>query len=196
MPKLGAEPIRKAALINAAISTIGQTGSLDVTVAQIARRAGMSTALAHYYFGSKEQLLIAAMRHILTEFGQSVREETRGAVSARARVDGIIRASFGPANFDRDTVAAWLSFYVLSQVNADAARLLNVYRRRLRSNLVVSLRRLTDRPEAVSSTLAALIDGVYLRTALSPVSDAPDSQAAEAAAATRLCTDYLDGVLT
>ena len=45
MPKLGAEPIRKAALINAAISTVGRAGSLDVTVAQIARAAGILAGL-------------------------------------------------------------------------------------------------------------------------------------------------------
>jgi TetR/AcrR family transcriptional repressor of bet genes len=41
MPKLGAEPIRRAALVKATIETVGDAGSLDVTVAQIARRAGM-----------------------------------------------------------------------------------------------------------------------------------------------------------
>ena len=41
MPKLGMEPIRRAALVNATIAQIGETGSLDVTVAQIAKRAGM-----------------------------------------------------------------------------------------------------------------------------------------------------------
>jgi TetR/AcrR family transcriptional repressor of bet genes len=52
MPKLGMEPIRRAALVSATISEIGRAGSLDVTVSQIARRAGMSSALAHHYFGS------------------------------------------------------------------------------------------------------------------------------------------------
>ena len=46
MPKLGMEPIRKAALVKATIVEIGRTGSLDVTVSQIAKRAGMSSALA------------------------------------------------------------------------------------------------------------------------------------------------------
>ena len=41
MPKLGMEPISKAALVKATIAEIGAVGSLDVTVAQIARRAGM-----------------------------------------------------------------------------------------------------------------------------------------------------------
>ncbi|MBS0565011.1 MAG: transcriptional regulator BetI, partial [Proteobacteria bacterium] len=46
MPKVGMEPIRKAALVKATIVEIGRTGSLDVTVSQIAKRAGMSSALA------------------------------------------------------------------------------------------------------------------------------------------------------
>ncbi|MEF9604434.1 TetR family transcriptional regulator, partial [Paracoccus sp. PXZ] len=87
MPKLGAEPIRKAALINAAIATVGRAGSLDVTVAQIARAAGMSSALAHHYFGSKERIFLAAMRHILTQYGASTRAALKGAVTPRERLD-------------------------------------------------------------------------------------------------------------
>ena len=51
MPKLGMEPIRRDALVKATIAEIGAAQSLDVTVGQIARRAGMSSALAHHYFG-------------------------------------------------------------------------------------------------------------------------------------------------
>jgi TetR/AcrR family transcriptional repressor of bet genes len=45
------EELRRKDLISAAIQTIGERGSLDVTVAQIARKAGVSAALAHHYFG-------------------------------------------------------------------------------------------------------------------------------------------------
>ena len=38
---------------------IGPHGSLDVTMSDIAREAGVSPALAHHYFGSKQQLLVA-----------------------------------------------------------------------------------------------------------------------------------------
>ena len=37
MPKVGMEPIRKEALVRATIVEIGRTGSLDVTVSQIAK---------------------------------------------------------------------------------------------------------------------------------------------------------------
>ena len=48
LPKSGMEALRRSALVEATIHEIGARGSLDVTVSQIARRAGMSSALAHH----------------------------------------------------------------------------------------------------------------------------------------------------
>ena len=188
MPKLGAEPIRKAALIKAAIVTVGRKGSLDVTVAQIAREAGMSTALAHHYFGSKERIFLAAMRHILTQYGNASREALKGADTPRDRLFAIVHASFGGSNFERETAAAWLNFYALALVDADVARLLRVYHRRLRSNLMLCLRPLigADAP-ATALTLGALIDGLYLRGVLSTELDGPTAEG--------LILDYLQKVL-
>ena len=167
MPKLGMEPIRKAALVNATISEIGRTGSLDVTVSQIAKRAGMSSALAHHYFGGKEDMFLAAMRHVLTLYGAEVRGALAVAQGPEARVEAVVRASFSPANFRREVVGAWLNFYVMAQTMPEAARLLDVYQRRLRSNLRHALRPLVGaRAAAVAEALAALIDGVYLRQVL------------------------------
>jgi TetR/AcrR family transcriptional repressor of bet genes len=167
MPKLGMEPIRKAALVNATISEIGRTGSLDVTVSQIAKRAGMSSALAHHYFGGKEAMFLAAMRHVLTLYGAEVRGALAVAQGPQARVQAVVRASFSPANFRREVVGAWLNFYVMAQTMPEAARLLEVYQRRLRSNLRHDLRSLVGpRAAAVAEALAALIDGVYLRQVL------------------------------
>ncbi|MTH78642.1 choline-binding transcriptional repressor BetI [Paracoccus aestuariivivens] len=188
MPKLGAEPIRKAALINATISTVGRAGSLDVTVAQIAREAGMSTALAHHYFGSKERMFLAAMRHILSQYRLTTSIALKSAQNPRARLEAILRASFDRIHFEHETVAAWLSFYALALVDADAARLLTVYHRRLHSNLMVALRPLVGgRAETIARTLGALIDGVYLRAAIVEEYDG--------AAAERLTLDYLENVL-
>jgi TetR/AcrR family transcriptional repressor of bet genes len=167
MPKLGMEPIRRAALVEATIAEIGSTGSLDVTVAQIARRAGMSSALAHHYFGGKEQIFLAAMRHTLTVYAAGVRDALAMATGPRARLEAVVRASFAGTNFRRDVVAAWLNFYVLAQVSTDARKLLSVYQRRLRSNLTHDLRPLVGgRAPVVADRIAALIDGVYLRQSL------------------------------
>jgi len=186
MPKLGMEPIRRDALIKATIAEIGAAGSLDVTVARIAQRAGMSSALAHHYFGGKEDIFLAAMRHTLAAYGAEVRAALSRAHTPRDRVEAIVRAGFSEANFQRETIAAWLNFYVLAQTGEAAQRLWTIYQRRLRSNLVHALRPLLgDLATEAAERIAALIDGVYLRQGLRQAQ--PDREAA-----VRLVLGWLD----
>jgi TetR/AcrR family transcriptional repressor of bet genes len=167
MPKLGMEPIRRDALIKAAIVEIGQTGSLDVTVSRIAKRAGMSSALAHHYFGSKDQMFLAAMRHVLSVYGAEIRGALVAAETPQRRLRALILVSFTGSNFRREVVAAWLNFYVMAQRNPEAARLLRVYQARLRSNLRFVLRPMVGASAAqLADGAAAMIDGVYLHEAL------------------------------
>ncbi len=190
MPKIGVEPIRRDALVKAAIAEIGQTGSLEVTVSRIARRAGMSAALAHHYFGSKDAMFLAAMRHLLSVYGAEIRGALVATDSPQARLRALVRVSFTGANFRRDVVAAWLNFYVLAQRDHDAARLLRLYQHRLRSNLRHALRPLAG-PRAVTLAegAAAMVDGLYLREALGP--GEPDG-----ARATAQVQGWLDSALS
>ena len=173
MPKLGMEPIRRSALVKATIAEIGEAQSLDVTVGQIARRAGMSTALAHHYFGGKDQIFEAAMRQILRDYGAEVVAALKSATGPAGRAQAIIAANFAPSCFDPATVSAWMTFYVQAQTNPAALRLLRLYQRRLRSNLTHALRPICASPEDAADMLAALIDGFYIRAALA----APDADA-------------------
>jgi TetR/AcrR family transcriptional repressor of bet genes len=189
MPKVGMEPIRKAALVKATIVEIGRAGSLDVTVSQIAKRAGMSSALAHHYFGSKEDIFLAAMRHILSLYGAEVRGALALAEGPQGRIRAVLAASFSHANFRREAVGAWLNFWVLALSVPEAKRLVKIYQRRLRSNLLVGLRPLAGaRAEGIADGLGALIDGLYLREVLK--TGAPDGAAAVATA-----TAYLNAKL-
>lgn len=187
MPKIGAGAVRRKAMIEAAIVEIGEAGSLDVTVSQIARRAGMSPALAHHYFGSKDQMFLAAMRHILRLYGESVRRRMALVDTPLLRIHAIIDASFAPDQFDREVVAAWLTFYVRALQSDEASRLLQVYARRLHSNLVFNLRQLVDGESAqsIAQGLAAMIDGFYIRHALQDFAPAQEEVRA-------MVLDYLD----
>lgn len=178
MPKIGMEPLRRKALINATIGEVGRVGSLDVTVGQIAKRAGMSSGLAHHYFGGKEQIFLAAMREILSRFGAQVRHELAQADTPLERLNAIVTASFHADNFAPDVISAWLSFYVQAQNSSKARRLLRIYARRLHSNLVYNLRPLSDNAEHIAQGMASMIDGFYLRHALQD--NLPDRLATQA----------------
>jgi TetR/AcrR family transcriptional regulator, transcriptional repressor of bet genes len=172
------EPIRKRALIEAAVAAIHERGFCDVTVGQIARRAGVSPALAHHYFGSKEHLLTATMRHLLAELGRGIVARLHGAATPRARISAVISGNFSPGQFRPAVISAWLAFYVQAQAVPEARRLHRIYARRLRSGLVHDLSRLVarERAIAIAEGAAALIDGIWLRQVLSD--SAPDGQAA------------------
>jgi TetR/AcrR family transcriptional repressor of bet genes len=161
------EPIRRKAMVQATIEEIGRAGSLDVTVTQIAKRAGVSTALVHHYFGSKEKVFMAAMRHVLSVYGAEVRGALLMSDTPQQRVEAIVRASFSTNNFKKEVLSAWLNFYVAAQTLPEAQRLLRVYQRRIVSNLTSCLRPLIGaRSPTVARRLAALIDGIYLRMGL------------------------------
>ncbi len=179
MRRTGVMALRKGALVNATIAEIGREGSLDVTVGQIAKAAGVSSALAHHYFGSKEELFLAAMRAILSGFGTEARVRLATAKTPEARLRAIVEASFAPQNFQPHVISAWLNFYVMAQHVPAANRLLRVYQRRLAANLTHALRALSPSPEATAATAAALIDGLYIRHALADAG-APDSATAAA----------------
>ncbi|MBR9764077.1 MAG: transcriptional regulator BetI [Rhodobacteraceae bacterium] len=168
MPKIGMEPVRKQALIEACIAEIGHAGTLDVTVSQIAKRAGMSSALAHHYFGSKEQIFLATMRHVMRIYGETVLGGLKRAQTPLERVKVITDSSFDSNQFEREIVAAWLNFYVRALHSADSRRLLNIYARRLQANLLHDLRKIfpDDVAMEIAQGIAALIDGFYIRSAL------------------------------
>lgn len=191
MPKVGMEPVRRRALISAAIEAIHDRGMNDVTMGDIARRAGVSAALAHHYFGSKDDLLLATMRHLLDELGAEMRRRLLAAQGPMERLFAIIEGNFSPAQFQPATISAWLAFYMQAQHDAEAARLLKVYLRRLESNLVHDLSLLVPPAEAraVARGAAAMIDGLWLRAALPAVDMAAEE-------AVRLVGDYVHRMVT
>ena len=190
MPKLGMEPLRRKALVDAALRAIGHHGSMTVTMSQIAREAGVSPALAHHYFGSKEQLLTATIRTLLGQLRRDAITALKAAATPRAKLSALIRVSFQADQFAPQTIAAWLAFYVEAQRSEEVRRLLVIYARRLRSNLLASLVRLCPADDAlrIAEGAAAMIDGLYIRQSLR---SAPIS----ISASIDLCEDYLEGQL-
>jgi TetR/AcrR family transcriptional regulator, transcriptional repressor of bet genes len=132
-------------------------------------------------------LLQATMRHLLSELNADTRQALGAARTPRERVSAVIAVSFSDKQFQPETIAAWLSFYVEAQKSMALRRLLRVYARRLHSNLMSGLRRLLPHSAAdhAAEGIAALIDGLYIRRALKDGTP-------NAGSAIALVTDYLD----
>lgn len=190
MPKVGMEPVRRKALVDAAMRVIGDHGSLTVTMSEIAKQAGVSPALAHHYFGSKEQLLIETVRHHLQRLRDSTVTAMRAAKTPREKLSAVIHVSFHADQFTPETIAAWLAFYAEAQRSEETRRFLVIYARRLRSNLLANLKALCPHEDAerIAEGAAAMIDGLYIRQSLR---SAPISIEASIA----LTEDYINSLL-
>lgn len=177
----GTEERRREGVIAATIAAIDEAGSLDVTMADIAGRAGVSPALVHHYFGTKDDLMIAAMRTLLGQYRQEIARRLREARGPRERISAVVTGSFAPSQFTQESISAWLVFYLYARRSNDAARLLRIYFRRLDTNLVSALAPLVGAPRAhrIAAGAGAMIDGVWLRQALTPLIQPNPDAAAE-----------------
>ncbi|MFP4359740.1 MAG: choline-responsive transcriptional repressor BetI [Alphaproteobacteria bacterium] len=169
MPKLGMQDLRRRQLIDATFATVQRHGLADTTMQRIAREAGLSAGMIHHYFADKNALLAATMRALLGELRGDVVARMRAARTPQARLRAVLAACFAPAQFRPALVAVWLAFWAQSPHSPELARLRRLYDRRTRSNLLAPLTALLPRAEAeaTATTLAAMIDGFWLRAGAS-----------------------------
>ena len=180
MPKIGMQSIRKQQLIQATLEVINEVGMQEASIALIARKAGVSTGIISHYFRDKNGLLEATMRHIQYQLGFAVAMRLRMLSHAepKKRIQAIVEGNFDPSQISEAAMKTWLAFWASSMHQRNLNRLQQVNDRRLYSNLSYEFARVLDKQSArmAAKGLAALIDGIWLRSALSnetfPLQDA------------------------
>lgn len=192
MPIAGIESIRRQQLIDATLVVIEKEGFQGATIGKISKASGMSVGIVSHYFGGKQGLLEATMRYLLA----SLQADLLHMLAVRAsdpytRLNAIVDANFAGAQVDLKAAKAWLAFWAQAMHSPELARLQRINERRLLSNLMFSLRQLlpADRVKGTAQTIAALIDGFWLRAALSEGRLEPGQAVA-------LCRDYLEQTLS
>jgi AcrR family transcriptional regulator len=163
-------------IIEAMRTSVGTRGAAGSTFDVVAREAGVSRGLLHYYFGSKEQLLVEVVRHDC-----EVRIASMGARIAKATTaDDIIAALvLGLEEFIEGEPGSPAVIYELLSASRHSedirAELAELYRR-WRADLADSLRtkeregivRLDADPDSVASMLFALGDGFGIQVLSDP----------------------------
>jgi AcrR family transcriptional regulator len=163
-------------IIEAMRTSVGTRGAAGSTFDHVAREAGVSRGLLHYYFGSKEQLLVEVVRHDcearIAGMGQRI--------AAASTADEIIAALvLGLEEFIEGEPSSPAVIYELLSASRHSedirAELAELYRR-WRADLADSLRnkeregvvRLEADPESVASMLFALGDGFGIQVLSDP----------------------------
>jgi AcrR family transcriptional regulator len=182
---------RASRIVEAMRVSVAARGIAGATFDHVAREAGVSRGLLHYYFGTKERLLVEVVRRE----SEVRRERMTAALDSAQGADDVLHALVSTfEDFLGEGPAAPIMFYelvTLAQQNADIATEVAHLGARIRTHLAQALRdrqlagsiELRATPEAGASLLLALADGVTMRRLMEPALDlAPLMELAVAAA--------------
>jgi AcrR family transcriptional regulator len=97
---------RRIEMLRAAAELICERGFGDTRIADVAKRAGVSSALVIYYFGTRDRLLVDALRHS-EESGYEAMEQKLAEISSlRERLSLLIKWTCVP-EADDEIPGAW-----------------------------------------------------------------------------------------
>jgi len=97
---------RRIEMLRAAAELICERGFGDTRIADVAKRAGVSSALVIYYFGTRDRLLVDALRHS-EESGYEAMEQKLAEISSlRERLSLLIKWTCVP-EADNEIPGAW-----------------------------------------------------------------------------------------
>lgn len=174
MPKKVDHKERRLAFTEAAIEVIAERGLDALRLVDVARAAGVTTGSLTHYFNDKDQLVAAALDHVIAE---SIRQiaETQGDLIATLAV-------FLPLEGRSQRAArVWLAFFGRSIGNETLTEVHRHYYEEFHRTLVDRLRLSEPQiaPEnraPVADIIIALIDGILVRATLDPAGWPADRQ--------------------
>jgi AcrR family transcriptional regulator len=166
-------------IVDAMRASVALRGVAGSTFDHVAREAGVSRGLLHYYFGSKERLLAEVVKRD-TELRMAALDEQLATASSASDFIAMLRRTLDQMLRD-DTEFLTLSFeaFTLSRRNPDIAAEFSELIRRTRENVAAVLAAKQDEgvlelradPEAIAEILFGLGDGLALRILAEPERD-------------------------
>ena len=166
-------------IVEAMRRSVARRGTAGSTFDHVAREAGVSRGLLHYYFGTKEQLLVEAVRRDCELRMELLEQQLAGARTAEDFIGLMALNLQETVREDPDFVTLVFELFTLSRRNEDIAIEYAALTRRTREQVADMLAtaqregvvRLHAEPDAVAEILFALADGFALRMLTEPERD-------------------------
>jgi AcrR family transcriptional regulator len=181
----GAQPTRSLSgekarrIVEAMRHSVAKRGAAGSTFDHVSREAGVSRGLLHYYFGTKEQLLVEAVKRDCELRLEALEQRLTGAKTAEDFIDLMAENLQDTIREDPDFLTLVFELFTLSRRNEEIAveyaGLMRRTRARVASLLAAAQKegvlRLHAEPEAVADILFSLADGFALRMLSEPERD-------------------------
>jgi AcrR family transcriptional regulator len=185
---------RKVAVLEAAGRVIAERGADATRFADVAAESGVPVSTLQYYFGSREDLLVAAFRHASGTEIEALESDLAGLGDPWQRLAHIVASALrgyqeGAAGPGRLWIESWHFGIRDAEMRADAVRDYAAWRRLvadvIRSGIEAGDFAPRLSPERIAVLTIALVDGVGIPLALDDPQVTADDAAQEVLAALR-----------
>jgi AcrR family transcriptional regulator len=158
-------------IVEAMRASVGARGAAGSTFDHVAREAGVSRGLLHYYFGTKERLLVEVCRRDCDIRMEVVDQAFAASRSADELIDRLVHSLEDLVRDDPGFIALVFELFTSSRHNEEIAAGLRELNARVREHLAEQLEakagegtiRLGAGADSVAAVLFALADGLALR---------------------------------
>jgi AcrR family transcriptional regulator len=166
-------------IIDAMRHSVAKRGTTGSTFDHVSREAGVSRGLLHYYFGTKEKLLVEAVRLDAGLRIERLQEQLATAKTADAFIDLMAQNLQQTIREDPEFLTLAFELFTLSRRNEEIAVEYAALMRRTREQVAEMLDaaqrdgvlHLHAEPEAIAEILFSLGDGFALRMLSEPDRD-------------------------
>jgi AcrR family transcriptional regulator len=170
-------------IVQAMRASVGRRGAAASTFDHVAQEAGVSRGLLHYYFGTKERLLVEVVRHDSDVRMRRLEESLAEADSVDAIVQALVTQLKDYVGEDPASHALIYELFSVSRRNDEVREELAQLYRRVRGQVADVLRakeaagvvKLRGDADSVASILFALGDGLELQLVSDPDWDSTET---------------------
>jgi AcrR family transcriptional regulator len=169
---------KAARIVEAMRVSVAARGIAGSTFDHVAREAGVSRGLLHYYFGTKERLLVEVVRRESDVRVELVEQAVAAPPVPTKVIDALVR-SFEQMLGESGAVITFYELFTLGQRNEEIAAELAALAQRTRDRLAEALRagheagvfELSTAAGDVASFVIALADAITIRRLSEPALD-------------------------
>jgi TetR/AcrR family transcriptional repressor of bet genes len=164
--------VRREQLMVATIDVIARKGFSELTLADVAETAKLSTGIVNFYFKSKDALLAATLAHMVGEYQRYWRANVDAAgPSPAAKLTAMLEGDFQRLVANRKTVTVWYAFWGEARWRPDFISVcqgLSQEFQAVASDLFAQLRTPDRDPRLIAKGFSAMSDGLWLDMLINP----------------------------
>lgn len=167
--------MRREQIVRATLRALARHGYAGLTMQRLAREAGVTPGILHYYFPNKRAILVAALEAVMADLEQGIARQAGEARDPRTILRAVLAACLGMAREHHEVWSVFLEFWSAMMRDRRLLERNAALYRRLRRSLALTVAhgirarqfRRVGAKEA-GALILAIIDGLSLQRAFDP----------------------------